>query len=168
MLWDSDRLLWSFAFFVSSNVSSDNLPKHLTILSDTDNLFSYFSLLLLQNKARILLTWSSIETNWPCMSFNVHFDSKMVFVLTVNHSWSTVVVSRIPSSKGLSFLFNKLLHQAHDCREQITDTVRPVTIPNSCWWTLTVVYHSNSGEASLYLFNLNKFYYVNKHIFSCI
>lgn len=45
MPWDSDRLLGSFAFFVSSNVSPDNLPKHLTILSETDNHFSYFSLL---------------------------------------------------------------------------------------------------------------------------
>lgn len=45
MPWDPDRLLGSLAFFVSSNVSPDNLPKHLTILSETDNHFSYFSLL---------------------------------------------------------------------------------------------------------------------------
>lgn len=45
MPWNSDRLLGSFAFFMSSNVSPDNLPKHLTILSETDNHFSYFSLL---------------------------------------------------------------------------------------------------------------------------
>lgn len=97
MPWDPDRLLGSLAFFVSSNVSPDNLPKHLTILSETDNHFSYFkSSLILQSKARRLLVWSSNKTNWQCFSI-IHVwttwgcltPHRSFFSLAIYHIWSS-------------------------------------------------------------------------------
>lgn len=170
MLWDSDRLLWSFAFFVSSNVSSNNLPKHLTILSNTDNLFSCFSLLS-YFKTRQEYFWLDLQkrkTDHACLLMSILTLRWSLCLLSIIHDLPWLFHAYPHPRAYPFFLFYKLHHQAHDCREQITDTVQPVTIPNSCRWTLTVVYHSNSREASVSLFDLSKFYYVSKHIFSCI
>lgn len=89
MPWDSDRLLGSFAFFVSSNVSPDNLPKHLTILSETDNHFSYFSLLSFF-KVRLEDCWFDRQTR---QTDNVFQSSMYMNYLGLSHAPSFLFFS---------------------------------------------------------------------------